>query len=985
MNHTSVRFLRAALALVASASVALTGYSQAQNSPGTAAPADEKTVKLENYVVTGSNIPSTLTAGAAGALPVVTLARDDIDKTGYQTAAELLQRITVSNGGSVPISNNATGFTPAASSISLHGLGPEATLVLINGHRVANYPIGQGGQVAFVDLNSIPLSAVDRIEVLTSGASAVYGADAVAGVVNIIMRKNFDGSELSVRYGNTTKDDSHEIVANVVQGVTTDKSSLTVGLTYYSRAAIFNKDRSYSAIPPYVSTNAIPINAQITTDAYDAALGLPAGTRPPGVTGDVFYADPGIFPGAAGGNHVVDDGNIVPGSTNTGNTPASQYIYSDGRQSVWNFNQTSGAYPKFEHHGAFVNGEHKLFGTDNIKSYFDLSYVHNYSQSELAPLATGTFTTPGSVEYVIPANTPNPLPLPDGRPRAAAPGAYNPFNPFNIDITGGSKFRLFEFGNRILNTDSDNFMATVGVKMDDVGGKWNFDAGARYSEIAVHQDFKLVSTSRFNQIVNANDPIFNPASSTYIGTTTPYNPFGYAPDNPIPGNLLSLKYATVHVKDQFTSRLKNPFFTVSTASLFDLPAGGVGFAAGLDYRIESLLQNPDAISLLGDDGSGAENYVDKSRKVFAYFGEVQVPIFSPQQKIAGAYNLSVDVAARDEDFLSSHQSKLVPSVAVRYQPVDDTITIRGGYGEGIRQPSIYELYGGTINGLQSLTDPRTGLELPETPTVQGSNPTLTAEKTKSTTAGIVWSPKFEALKGFTMNVDFWRIERQGTVVSNPQNTLDRNFNVAPGGLLPGEKVILDGAGTILSVTAPFINVGKTVAQGYDFGTSYVLPTETLGRFNFTFGGTYFNSFKQATVLGSPLVELINTDASGGQGLDGYIRWKTKASVDWTYKGFYSEVVWNYTGGFQDLNYDADGNPYNFEVAGMTTFDVQFSYLLHGQLGRYLENTKLTIGAQNVLDKDPPFSSGGQSNASGYPGFLYDSTGRFVYVQLSKKF
>jgi outer membrane receptor protein involved in Fe transport len=959
-----------------SLSAAGAAFGQTTNAP--AAAGDDKTVKLEKFVVTGSNIPTTLTAGEASALPVVTLDRKEIEKTGYATAADLLQKITVSNGGSVPISNNGTGFTPAASSTSIHGLGPEATLVLINGHRVANYPIGQGGQVAFVDLNSIPLAAVERIEVLTSGASAVYGADAVAGVVNIIFRKNYDGAELNLRYGNTTNKDSHEVVANYVQGVSDDKGSLTAGLNYYTRAAIFNVDRRYSAIPPYVSTNAIPINAQITTAAYDEALGLPAGTRPLGVTRDTFYTDPGVFPSPNGANSVPADGNIVPGSTNHGNTPPAQYIYSNGRQSVWNFNQTSGAYPSFERNGYFVNGERKLFGLENVKGYIEASYTHNYSESQLAPLATGTFTTPGSVEYVIPARTPNPLPLPDGRARAAAAGAYNPFNPFNIDITGGTKFRLFEFGNRVLKTDSDSYLATAGVRMDNVAENWNIDLGARYSTIAVKQDFKLVSTSRFNQIVNAADPIFNPGSSTYIGTTIPYNPFGYPAGNPIPSNALTVKYASVRVKDQFTSFLRNPFVTVSNGDLFELPAGHAGFAAGLDYRVESLFQNPDAISLLGDDGSGAENFVDKSRKVFAVFGELKLPVFSPAQHLAGLYSLGVDLAARDERFLTNDQSKLVPSIAVRYQPVDETLTLRASYGEGIRQPSIFELYGGTINSLSPLTDPRTGLVLPETPTVQGSNTRLTAEQTKTYTAGIVWSPKTEALKGFTANLDYWRVDRKGTVVSNPQDTLNRSFTHQ---LVSGESVLLDAAGSVLSVTAPYINAGQTIAQGYDLGASYLLPTASLGRFDFSIGGTLMTSYKKSFIAGQPLTELINTDASGGQGLDGYLRKKAKASVDWTHRAWSVGLVANYTDGFQD--FDGNGDP--FQVAALTTFDLQVGYTLHSELGRYLDNTRLTVGVLNLLDKDPPFSSGGASNAAGYPGFMYDSTGRFVYMQLSKKF
>ena len=953
-----------------------TTTTDATTAPATPGP----TVTLEKYTVTGSNIPTTLTAGEAGALPVVSIGQADIDKSGYSTVADLLQKITVSNGGAVPISNNATGFTPAAASVSIHGLGPEATLVLINGHRVADYPIGAGGQTAFVDLNSIPLAAIDRIEILTSGASAIYGADAVAGVVNIIYKKNFDGAEVNLRYGDTTNKDSHEIIANFVEGAANDTTTITVGANYYSRAAIFQHDRSYSTVPPYLSTNSSPINAQITEAAYDQALGLPAGTLPPGVTNTVFYATPGIYPGSANGNSVSPTGDILPNTTNLGHTPANEYIYSNGRQSVWDFNQTAGSYPQFERHAIFANGEKKLFGTENIKGYFDLSYNHSFSESQLAPLATGTFTTPGSVEYVIPANTPNPDPLPDGRARAAVAGAYNPFNPFNIDITGGTKFRLADFGNRIIDYDTDSFLATAGMKMTDIFGNWNLDFGTRYSQVASHENAKLVSNSRFNQIVNANDPIFDPASSVYIGTTIPYDPFGYA-GAPIATNAPSIAYATVYVKDQDTSQLRNPFATFSTSSLFDLPAGGVGLAFGVDYRVESLLANPDAISLLGDDGSGAEDYVDATRKVVAEFAEVEIPVFSPKQSIPGLYSVVITGAARNEDFIEVHQSKVIPEFAIRWNPID-TITIRASYGEGIRQPSLFELYGGTINGLESLTDNRTGTELPETPTISGSNKNLKAENTKSYTAGVVWSPKYAMLDGFTANFDFWRIERQGTVYSNPQNTLDRFFGVAPGGLEPGEKVVLDGAGAVLSVTAPYINVGETIAQGVDMGASYVMST-AIGRFDLSGGGTWFQHFRQSIVPGTPLVEEINTDASGGQGQDGYLRWKEQSNLDWTFKQFNVSITQNYNSGFQD--FDGNGNP--FEVGGKMTWDGQFTYTFHneGGLGKYLKYTKLTVGGENLLDRNPPFSSGFGSNAEGYPGFLYDSTGRFLYVQLSKKF
>src|SRR4051812_38008255 len=185
-------------------------FAQAGTTTSTTTSSGEKVEKLEKFVVTGSYIPTTETAFSAGVSPVVRIDAKVIEESGLTTTSELLQKVTVSNGGSVPISNNATGFTPAATSISLRGLGGDATLVLINGRRVATYPVGNGGTQAFVDLNSIPLAAIDSVEVLKDGASAIYGADAVAGVVNIKMKRGMDGSQIMLNYGNTTNKDSTE-------------------------------------------------------------------------------------------------------------------------------------------------------------------------------------------------------------------------------------------------------------------------------------------------------------------------------------------------------------------------------------------------------------------------------------------------------------------------------------------------------------------------------------------------------------------------------------------------------------------------------------------------------------------------------------------------------------------------------------------------------------------------------------------------------
>jgi outer membrane receptor protein involved in Fe transport len=971
-------------ALLAAGLIAAPGAVSAQDNPK---PKDE-TVKLDAFIVTGSNIPTTLTAAEAGTYPVITIDRKSIDRTGYQNAAELLQKITVSNGASVPISNNATGFTPAAASVSLRGLGPDATLVLINGHRVANYPIGTGGNTAFVDLNTIPLSAIERVEVLKDGASAIYGADAVAGVINVILRSGYNGTEIFAGYQNTSHKDSSQFTGNFLAGSSTDRSSLMVGFNYQSRASIANRDRVYSSVPPFLSSNSSPINLQITQAAYDEALGLPAGTNPATVTAGstVFFATPGITPGASGGNTLSPTGLPIP-STNNGTTPPSQYIYSNGRSSAYNFNQDSLSFPSWTRYGAVWNGEHRLFGTDGVKAYFDGSYQYNMTENQLAPSATGSFTTNGQTELVIPARTANPLPTADGRARAAVAGAFNPFNPFNLDITGGTRFRLKEFGNRIFRGTNDSFMGTIGLKGENVAGKFNFDAGFRYSQIAYTGDDTLVSTSRFNRVLNANDPIFNPASPAYIGTTQPYNPFGYY-GNPIANNARVVQFALVHTHDYNISSLGNAFLTINTADLLDLPGGSVGAAFGLDYRLESLDQNPDAENLAGDTiGSSAATITSHTRKVWATFGEIHAPLASPHQNLAGLYSLSLDVAARYESFLTNGDHTAVPKVGVRYQPFDDSLTFRGSAARGFLEPSLYKLYAGAAAGLLTLVDPRNGATLQETPTIQTGNSHLKAEKSKSYTLGVVWSPK-GALKGFTTNVDFWRIERQGQALSNLQDTLDRFFGhdsngtPKPGGLQPGEAVLFDAGGNVAQVITNYLNAGDYLAQGVDVGASYVWVTERWGRFDVSVAASYLSNLKLATLPNTPLAELVGTDNSpDAEGNDAYVRLKGRADISWSYHGYAASIAASYLGHF--IDYDFNGN--NRLAGGSVLWDTQVSYTVPGGWGRYLEGTKLTVGVNNVFNHSPPVVQYFGANSTNYPGFLYSAEGRLVYVSVGRKF
>ncbi len=312
------------------------------------------TAETERIIVTGSNIP---TAQEVGPNPVLNINRDLINKSGERTAEALIKDLPIANGGGVPISNNGTGFTPGASAISLRGLGPQETLLLIDGRRVAPYPVGNGGTASFFDLRSIPEAAIESIEVLKDGASTTYGADAVAGVVNIKLRHDYKGVQAQVAYGNTLDKDSGEFRANVVFGIGDGNTNVSGVIDYYHRNSIFNRDRGYSANPVFLSTNSTPENLSLTFDQVVAA----GGTPPPGF-GPVGNEEglPSIFFGHA------------PFGSN-GLSPASAYTYTPARSSLFNFNQFSSSFPQLENYGGFVAFDHKWFG-DQLVIYGDLYY-----------------------------------------------------------------------------------------------------------------------------------------------------------------------------------------------------------------------------------------------------------------------------------------------------------------------------------------------------------------------------------------------------------------------------------------------------------------------------------------------------------------------------------------------------------------------------------------------------------------------------------
>jgi iron complex outermembrane recepter protein len=1032
-GHSKFGFLRMTLGACVGIPLIIASSAFAQNLPPLstdigAAPTPPG-AEAERVIVTGSNIP---TAEEVGPNPVDTYNRQNINKSGYITTEQFLLSLPIVNANVVPISNNENGSNTAvgAATVALHGFDARATLILLDGRRVAPYPTGNNPglvNVMFVDLNSIPQAAIESIEILKDGASTTYGADAVAGVVNLKMRHNYDGAEARVEYGNTLDKDSGLFDTYGIFGVGKGDTNITGVLNYYHRNSIANRDRGFSAFPPFLSSNNSPYNLQLSSDVAGAAGGKnlnPGGTE--------FASAPDFTNGLSPANRYLYDAN-------------SRVRAAGGLRPGFNFNQFSLSFPESERYGLWLSGDHKVFG-DQMVVYADGFYQNVKTHNELAAPATGSFQTLGQTTLAIPSHSPiAPGSEPPNTPTHAETGvpadAFNPFNPFEQIISGGTRARLAEFGNRLFDNETDAWLSTIGIKGDKLfNGSWGYDAGFRYSQLKNTVTGTQVSASKFNRILNQADPIFQPGG--ILAGQPAFNPFGDF-RAPIPSNEATIDFARVHPKDEDTSKLWTLDATIYTTALFNLPAGGVGFAFGGQFRRESLKEEPDMLNVEGDIvGNSPVPAAEGGRKTYAFYGETRIPIFSPvtstyytgdgknpqlqretKAMIPGFYSLEFVVGARFEEFLNNNTNVLVPKVGMRWQPFDEQLTLRATWGEGFREPSLEELFGSPLSTLEPSHDPMNGgVFEPETNTLISSNPGLQPEDSRSFSGGFVYSPKY--VPGLNLSVDFWDIERTGVVTAPlADQVLQRELT---GTLLPGEKVERDIGGNITRILIRNQNIGNQEARGVDFGLYYQRPTP-WGTFTSQTQVTYLDEFIfQGFIFrefGPDNGNLAGRTTDPGLSNEGWYKWKGNSSLEWTWKGFDLFTIVRYTDGFHEFT----PNLHHHWVHQTFFFDGQLSYdftalllpvetnsvpgyskgekeVVRGKDGAPLEKataqtsnyqrtvldhllrgTIITIGCNNIFGQDPPKAWGEGGNAVGYPGFTYDATGRFVYARLTKKF
>jgi iron complex outermembrane receptor protein len=925
----------------------------------TAAPAE---AEVERVIVTGSNIPS---AEEVGPNPVFSINRDLINKSGSGTTTEqLLQRQPVMNGANIPVQNNGTSQSgpSGTAALALRGLDPGATLVLIDHRRVAPFPGSANSRYGFVDLTTIPITAVQSIDILKDGASTTYGSDAVAGVVNFNLYKDYRGAQVTVQYGDSITDngvkgfkttDEAEYRGDILFGTGDDKTSITGDIFYYKHHDMFNHDRENSLVPPFLSSNAVPWNLQLQVAAIIAAGGTPFPTN-----SNREYGTP-------------------PDNAN-GFVPASDYIYFRSRPrgpfSIlpgFDFNLYSSSYPAQERWGGYAAFETKICD-DQLRIFGDFYYVDGKTHDALAPTATGDFETPGQISGYIPPHSPLPNPEnpPFGGPTASEvampPHAFNPFNPFEQIIAGGTRARLFDFGNRLIDNENIAERFTVGVKGDKLGPNqsWGYDGAFMYSQIEQISQLQSVNLVRFEQIMNANDPLFNPTSASFIGQTIPYNPFADTQHVFVPSNQPLLDYATLKARGLFTEKLATLDMNVYTTDLFDLPAGGVGLAFGGVFSRESYIIDPDDQDRLGQDfGVAAIAPVKAGRKSWGIYAETLIPIFSPTWNIPGFHALELSAGVRYDEWLNNDTNAAVPKVGIRWQPFDESLTLRSTWGEGFLEPSMVQLYGPVVGALTpahfigfaptaqfgppgSATNPLQDVADPETSNIESPNKNLRPEHDRNWTGGFVYTPKWVPPQygQLTLTVDFWDVERTGGSVFLSASSIISGYNAGkyPGLINPGIRpipipaVIFDSQGDYLGVASPFINGGRARANGVDLGLQYQVETG-IGTFSLLSRWSYLNEMvvnfpgsKPRQVAGSSSSEwFVGTYFGAVTNPDAWLKWKADTVLDWSWHNLDFNVTWHFLDGYWEQIFakQFDGFWKRHWVNATNFIDLQLGYTL----------------------------------------------------------
>jgi outer membrane receptor protein involved in Fe transport len=934
---------------------------------------------VEDIYITGSRVRRTDLATPA---PVTVLDRQQIDASGMVTIGEILQNLpSQSNAINLQFNNGGTGATR----VNLRGLGTARTLVLVNGRRFV--PGGTGAN-ASVDLNAIPAEIIERVEVLKDGASAIYGSDAVAGVVNIITKKDFSGVEGQVY---TAGSQHGGIIYNlaVTAGESTERAGLFLSFNYFNQSELLAGKREFSRSDlAFDFESYCPDSGMM--DATDGACGT-AGPESDFVSTLGSSAPPeGLIIDRLGetGNAAWQStgGGVLFNDPSAGWRAASLTGNSDvGEGDFYNYQPENYLLTPSERYSVYGAGHYSI--NDYIRTSFEASYTNRQSDQLLAPTPLFIITEGLTVD---------------------ANNVYNPFGRNFIDV----RRRMVEAGNRNFLQDVDTYRFSVGADgrlPDGLGQLSTF--GWDLSFIYGRTEGTNVNEGRFvrSRVANAIGPSYIDAAGTARCGT---------PDNPIAGcvplNLFGgagsitqdmLDYISYVGIDRGFSEQQMVNFNVN-GELFEWYGGPWGLALGFQHRREEGANIPDPITASGDTTGNKGEPTEGSYVENAFYAELNIPfgVGAP-----GLQAFDVNLAGRFFDF-DTFGSDFVGKASARWQVVKH-VALRGTYSTAFRAPSVGELFSGVADSFPNITDPcdtSQGAPSPEQAancsadglpsnyedsrtqlrSVVGGNPNLQAETANTFTAGLVLTPKFNSkwTDGISLTLDYYNIDLDKSVEFVGAATILNNCYGRPE-RSNCDQIVRAPNGFLTIIRDTLTNIGRSELAGLDISLQYQLRTPA-GRFGFNWDGTWQQKYKVTLADGS-FKEVVG--AYDDVGIFPEFRFTT--ALVWGLKDM--SAGWNlrFIGGLEECldnvcnisSPDADGNFTRADtlarrnVGSNTTQDIWVGYSLSTPIGF----TQLRAGINNFLDQEPPKIYNGflaNSDAS-----MYDYLGRYFYLSARHRF
>ncbi len=932
---------------------------------------EKEATTLDRIEVTGSRIKRT---DIETSQPVFSLSRADIQAQGLTSVGDVIQNLTAQGSAlNTTFNNGGNGETR----VSLRNLGSQRTLVLVNGKRW----VGGTGLGGAVDLNTIPTAAVERIEVLKDGASTIYGSDAIAGVVNVILRQNFDGAEANAYIGMYDKGDGEKQSYDFTVGTSSDRWSAMMGVGYVKEEPVMAGDRAISAVPVYGS--------------------LP-GTRNSFVTPQGNF---GIFDGSEITNPAGDYGFFVPTSNAPGWRPNA------GASDTYNFAPDNYLITPQERVSLFAAGSLDI--TDNFRFKTTVTYNQRKSEQLLAAMPIAFDASSGDTVSI------------------SADSIYNPFGQEINEIFR----RAVETGGRSFNQDVKTFAFNGALEGSfDIADKpFDWEAGYFYG------DNKANNTTdglfRVSALANALGPSMRDASGNPICVTTPGNA-ATAIAGCVPMNMLSgvggitqemLDYATFTAHDELYYKQKNYYANIG-GDLFDLPGGALAFSFGMEHRTEFGYDSPDALINSGDTTGNARTATRGGYSVDEAYLELAIPVLAD---LPGAKLLDFSVATRYSDY-SNFGDTLNSKFGFRWKPIDD-LMVRGNWSEGFRAPSISELFAGQADSFPSIADPCAGRigTSPQVPAASctaagipaytqanpqvritvGGNPDLGPETSTSKTLGMVYSPSW--LEGFDVSLDWWNIKIENTIfLQTGQDVLNScylNNNAESCALITRTPT-----GQIQDLVAVTQNIGTMDAEGWDLTLGYRVPEQSWGTLSFTWDTTYY-SHLYVDENGDGVYSEDQLNGESGNQVGEYFgstftnNWRIRSNlqVRWELADWGASWFVRYFSPQDELcvgspnvpaaqrarlcsdptrvtNLDGD-DPNRTPDGPALRPENRIPSAVYNDVSVYWKapwNAKVTLGVNNLFDRDPPVAITAFANSFDP---AYDIPGRFMYLQYSQKF